>query len=106
MSMHHHGADGSCHPGPGGMFRCEHCARDLEDAAVAAGEIAADLLFRTFQEFIDENKTTLAERTEDFTVDGCAYYRVTPGQREVLMTMAPEAYRRMNEQEKRYPDEE
>jgi hypothetical protein len=29
--MHHHGADGSCHPGPGGMFRCVLCERDLDD---------------------------------------------------------------------------
>lgn len=28
--MHHHGADGSCHPGPGGIFPCVICERDQE----------------------------------------------------------------------------
>lgn len=29
--MHHHGADGSCHSGPGGLFYCELCDLEEED---------------------------------------------------------------------------
>jgi len=29
--FHHHGADGSCHDGPGGMFGCALCDSDQDD---------------------------------------------------------------------------
>lgn len=32
MGMHHHGADGSCHDGPGGLFGCGICERELDEA--------------------------------------------------------------------------
>lgn len=28
--MHHHGVDGACHPGPGGLIYCPLC--DINDA--------------------------------------------------------------------------
>jgi hypothetical protein len=39
--FHHHGTDGSCHPGPGGLIRCEICEAEL-DAAIEAEEIEAE----------------------------------------------------------------
>jgi NTP pyrophosphatase (non-canonical NTP hydrolase) len=54
-----------------------------------------ELLHRTFQLFIDE-ADPLGDRTEVFTVDGAAYCRVTPGQRAVLMSAAPEWIRALN----------
>jgi len=29
--MHHHGADGECHPGPGGIFGCKRCEEDRDE---------------------------------------------------------------------------
>jgi hypothetical protein len=57
------------------------------------------LLYRTFQRCI-EDKSTLTRRSAEFTTDGAAYYRVTPGQRAALMAMAPEKIRALNEQER------
>jgi hypothetical protein len=39
--MHHHGRDGSCHPGPGGLFGCARCAADLDEAAAMEAEADA-----------------------------------------------------------------
>lgn len=39
--MHHHGADGSCHDGPGGMFGCDRCELDSLRAAEAERETDA-----------------------------------------------------------------
>lgn len=30
MGMHHHGADGTCHAGPGGLFGCSLCEPEEE----------------------------------------------------------------------------
>jgi hypothetical protein len=54
-----------------------------------------ELLHRTFQLFIDD-KRRLGDRTAEFTIDGAAYYQVTPGQRTVLMGMAPGEIRKLN----------
>jgi hypothetical protein len=60
--------------------------------------MAMELLARTFREFISAPEI-LAPRTETFTLDGAAWYRVTPGQRTVLMAMAPAAVWNLNSQE-------
>jgi hypothetical protein len=56
----------------------------------------AKALAKTFQEFIDA-KIPQEDRTAEFTIDGAAYYRVTPGQRTVLMAMAPAMVRQLND---------
>lgn len=52
-------------------------------------------LCQTFQRCIDD-KSTLTARSAEFTIDGAAYYRITPGQRALLMHMAPPHIRALN----------
>jgi hypothetical protein len=47
-----------------------------------------DALCQAFQAAIDGPEPAAA-RTAQFTVDGAAYYAVTPGQRTALMVLAP-----------------
>lgn len=52
-----------------------------------ADEARTDLLCQAFQACIDGPEPA-AERTAEFTIDGAAYYRVTPAQRTALLVMA------------------
>jgi hypothetical protein len=45
-------------------------------------------LCRVFQGFIEDGQTPPGERTETFTVDGAAFYRVTPLQLTALLALA------------------
>lgn len=40
MNYHHHGTDGECHSGPGGMFYCARCEFDSLRAEEAREERA------------------------------------------------------------------
>lgn len=62
------------------------------------GDEEYELLAKTLREFTAD-KNVLAPRTETFTLDGAAWYRVTPGQRTVLMGLAPMDIWRLNSQE-------
>jgi hypothetical protein len=55
-----------------------------------------ELTRRAFQQFIDAHVPP-GWRTAEFTMDGAAYYGVTPGQRTALMAMAGPAIRALNE---------
>lgn len=56
---------------------------------------ALDLLARTFQGYIDSSEPD-SLRTAEFTVDGAAYYRITPSQYAQLMSVAPADIRKLN----------
>jgi len=50
-------------------------------------------LRRVFQKFIDSKS---GRKSDTFTIDGAAYYHVTPEQRRILMRMAPQNIRDLN----------
>lgn len=62
------------------------------------GDEEYELLAKTLREFTAD-KDVLAPRTETFTLDGAAWYPVTPGQRTVLMGLATPAVWTLNSQE-------
>lgn len=65
---------------------------DLEDGQSCnrAGD-----LFQVFQHFID-GQAPASARTAEFTVDGAGFYAITPGQRRILLAIAPPAIRSLN----------
>jgi DNA-binding transcriptional ArsR family regulator len=54
-------------------------------------------LRQAFQGFIDDEQTPPGERTEAFTIDAAAYYKVTPLQFTALLALAPPDIAAMNE---------
>jgi hypothetical protein len=56
------------------------------------------ILRRQFQRFIDANADTSPDGlSQYFTLDGADFRKVTGGQRAILMELAPEDVRKLNE---------
>ena len=72
-------------------------------ASTGNHDIAMGELTRVFQGFIDADSPAEA-RTEHFTIDGAAFYRVTPGQWRELMTLAPPDIAALNDEPASVPD--
>jgi hypothetical protein len=73
---------------------------DPEFREEARREEQVTTLRQRFQEVIDihvaQGAAGAADRTGHFTIDGAAWYKVTPGQWRELMTLAPEDIRELN----------
>jgi hypothetical protein len=76
-------------------------SRRSEEHARAVEELA-----RTFQAFIDSPEALDAERNAEFTIDGAAYYRITPAQRRELMALAPDDIIALNNPDPVIPPEQ
>ena len=78
---------------------------DLRDADGPGGKMTdlgrALKLRRAFQQILDENnaRDDQEKLTAEFSLDGTAYYKVTPEQKDLLMGMSPPEVREVNQGE-------
>jgi hypothetical protein len=78
----------------------EETLRLADEAAAADDDLGDDDdpvtgLRDVFQHFIS-GRAPASARTAEFTVDGSGWYRITPGQRRILMSIATPAIRSLN----------